>query len=121
MISRLARWWLARHDKPALPPTPAETVGWCCAPGCGAEVTGDDRHVVVAFPDDDLGITEGATGMAAEYCPEHCPGGCNHGCEEPPSDEVRDRWGRTPTECWEQGDVFRLTGSTVNGDPILPK
>jgi hypothetical protein len=80
VLSRLARWWLARAER-GRKPDPYVPSGECCAPGCGVEVRGDALHAVVELSTDDdaLGI-DGQTGMAADYCGEHCPGGCRHGC-----------------------------------------
>lgn len=90
MLTRLAHWWLNRRT-----PTPLEVeftdehddagedwpepVGECI---CGRQVTGPDRHLVVAHgtDDDQLGIDGGGTAMSADFCPDHCPGGCHHGC-----------------------------------------
>lgn len=79
MLSRLARWWLARAERRAAQPAePPRLSGECI---CGAVVTGDDLHLIVAISDDDtaLGI-EGSTAMSADFCAEHCPGGCLRGC-----------------------------------------
>lgn len=70
----------AKGDAPPAPPDPAVIVGECCAPGCGIEVEGDSRHVVVEIPGDVYAVEGVNTGMAAEYCLEHCPGGCRIGC-----------------------------------------
>lgn len=77
MLTRFARWWLARKvDRSAVV---VSRVGECV---CGAEVSGDQLHTVIAAPedDDDLGVGAGGTFMAADFCPEHCPGGCRQGC-----------------------------------------
>lgn len=79
MLTRLARWWLARRERPE-PARPAILSGECI---CGKAVIGDDLHLVVALSDDDaaLGIEAGGqTAMSADFCDEHCPGGCVRGC-----------------------------------------
>ena len=82
MITRLARWWLNRKEQRAEPGAhTGEAYSYKGECICGAEVSGDDLHVVVALADDDakLGI-EGSTAMSADFCGEHCPGGCRLGC-----------------------------------------
>ncbi len=78
MITRLARWWLARKDR--RPKVPAYVPSGECI--CGKVVTGEGLHVVVALQEDDV-LAEaggGASAMSADFCVEHCPGGCMRGC-----------------------------------------
>jgi hypothetical protein len=75
VLTRLARWWLARKVRKA--GVEITVVDEC-------EVCGEPAvHRIVSGSQDDaaLGITEGGTLMAADFCAEHCPGGCLRGCE----------------------------------------
>jgi hypothetical protein len=82
MLTRLARWWLARKERRAPGPPPYVLRGECCAPGCGVALVDGQVHLVGARSTDDerLGIDTGGTAMSADFCAEHCPGGCQHGC-----------------------------------------
>lgn len=75
MLTRLARWWLARKDRRARRPAEGECV-------CGKLVSGRKLHLVVALSSDDasLGIEGGRTAVSADFCADHCPGGCTRGC-----------------------------------------
>lgn len=79
MLTRLARWWIARSERRRAPDVDARVVGECTT--CAADLTADQRHTLVSLADDDavLGI-EGQTAMSADYCGGHCPGGCTRGC-----------------------------------------
>jgi hypothetical protein len=78
VLTRLARWWLARRERRQRAPEAPRLAGECI---CGRELHGEDLHLVVAVSDDDsaLGI-DGHTAMSADFCAEHCPGGCTLGC-----------------------------------------
>lgn len=70
MLTRLARWWLNRKAKPAQHLEECEV--------CGGPA---DHRIVSGSEDDDvLGIIDGGTMMAADFCAEHCVGGCRKGC-----------------------------------------
>lgn len=75
MLTRFARWWLARKERRQRRPAEGECV-------CGRQVSGKHLHRVVALSSDDaaLGIEGGGTAMSADFCREHCPGGCTRGC-----------------------------------------
>lgn len=77
MLTRLARWWLARKVRDVkITVVRAEE-----CERCGALVSGDALHTIVSISDDDreLGI-DGSTAVSADFCAEHCPGGCRRGC-----------------------------------------
>lgn len=78
VLSRLARWWLARKATPAL------TVRLEECEVCGEPA---DHRIVSGYDDDTaLGMGEsGGTMMAADFCAEHCPGGCRRGCVASPA------------------------------------
>jgi hypothetical protein len=84
MLTRLARWWLARKERRAPGPPPYVLRGECCAPGCGVALVDGQVHLVGARSTDDerLGIDTGGTAMSADFCAEHCPGGCVLGCAD---------------------------------------
>jgi len=78
VITRLARWWLRRHEPPQewkCLPHPLSVVEEC-------EVCGEpaDHRIVSGGDDAALGIVNGGTLMAADFCAAHCPGGCLAGC-----------------------------------------
>lgn len=79
MLTRLARWWLARKVRD-VEVVVIEAVEECET--CGAELRGDDVHAIVAhFDDAALGLDgSGGTMGRADFCAEHCPGGCARGC-----------------------------------------
>lgn len=79
VLTRVARWWLARAERRRRVATGPAMGGECV---CGRVVFGEDWHLVVAESADDaaLGIEGGQTAMSADFCAEHCPGGCRLGC-----------------------------------------
>lgn len=75
MLSRLARWWLSRAERRAARRAPV-WVAECET----CEAPAEHRLVAASGDDEALGITDGGTLMAADFCAEHCPGGCTLGC-----------------------------------------
>lgn len=69
MLTRLARWWLHRK---APRPVPVEECEVCGAPA--------DHRIVSGSDDPVLGIHDGGTLLAADFCAKHCPGRCRAGC-----------------------------------------